>query len=300
MGSAQPFPRAQLKLQTLRQVILEKFQVDPSISMIDVDELIAFACQISRPQILAHPELPIQRRRWNQAMALAEKRLSGTPVPLLTGTTDFCGISLAVRRGVLLPRPETEQLVETVLDWTSKRYGDRPLTILELGVGSGAIGLSLAHHRPTATVVGWDISRRAITLAKRNQTGLNLPNCHFLEGDFFKEAPRWISHSNPPSPVIFVSNPPYIPTSVLQTLDPSVQENDPRRALDGGPTGLRFHRKLIDLAAKYFSPLFLEIGYDQSSQIYQLGAKKGLETNVINDYSGNPRIGILASIDPAK
>ncbi len=294
MGNFPPLTTP-LVLRTLRKAVWEKIRLDPTASMLDVDELISFGCKIDRRYMLSQPTLAIPPREWARTIALAEQRITGTPVQLLTGKTQFYGLSLAVRRGVLLPRPETEQLVETVLDWTHERVGTRPMTILELGIGSGAIGLSLAHHRPTATIIGWDISRRAVTLAQRNQSQLGITNCQFLEGDFFKEKVRWESLAKEKKQVILVSNPPYIPTSVLPTLDLSVQQNDPKRALDGGATGLRFHRKLIHLAAQYRWPLFLEIGYDQTMSIQRIGKQLNMEPTIIYDYSNNPRIAIITT-----
>ncbi|NBV82688.1 HemK family protein methyltransferase [bacterium] len=279
-----------LDLKSLRQTVWITIKTDPTATPLDADDLIEFGCQVDRYKIRTLPNSVVSKRDWNQTLRLAEQRAAGTPTPLLTGKTIFFGLQLRVKRGVLLPRPETELLVETVLDFLQSQFHNRPVTIVELGVGTGAIGLALAHNRPSDTILGWDISARAIQLARDNQSILNVSNVTFALGNFFDQAPLWDALTDTRNPVIIVSNPPYIPTDVIATLDPSVLANDPKRALAGGKSGLLFHRKLIQLAHHRQWPLFLEIGYDQRDGITRLAHQFDLSPHIICDYGGNVRV----------
>lgn len=278
-------------IQELHHYVGQILKDEPTVGRYDIDDIVAFSCNCLTSQLQSLAHQPVSQKTLHIAHRLAIRRLEGTPTPLLTGHTYFFCVPLAVKKGVLLPRPETEILVETVINWISTRYSNQKVTILELGVGSGAISLSLSKTLPQAQVVGWDISRRAFNLATTNLTTLNLNNCTFYHGDFFKLAPLWIKHHHKSqSPLIIVSNPPYIPSHILPTLDPSVQKNDPKRALDGGKSGLKFHQQLIRLASKLNAPLFLEIGYDQAQNIRNIAEESQMTHRIYLDYAQHPRV----------
>lgn len=291
-------PALPADIAALRYTIGQILKNDSSVMRWDIDDIVAFAVGCPPSQLVKLSRSPVSVPIWRMARRLAHRRLAGTPTPLLTGATTFFGVPLSVKKGVLLPRPETELLVEAIIEWINATYPNTPVTILELGIGTGAISLSLAKMIPRAQVVGWDISHRAFTLAATNLDSLHLKNCMFYHGDFFKLAPLWINHTRQnDDPLIIVSNPPYIPTSVLATLDPSVQKNDPKRALDGGKSGLKFHQRLIQFASQLQAPLFLEMGYDQAMDIQRLADEYTMTCHIHHDYANHPRI---AHIIPSK
>jgi len=220
----------------------------------------------------------------------------GTPAQLLVGVTQFMGLPMCVAKKVLLPRPETERLVEIMLLDLKTHHNGAPVRILELGAGTGAIALSLAKFYSNCQVYSWDISKKAIRLSEKNKQHLNIPNVTFIHNSFFSDVPRsWTQES--PIPTYVVSNPPYIPTDTCLKLSPSVLQNDPKRALNGGNDGLYFHRRLIQIAARTQWPLYLEIGFDQGPHIKTLAENAGCSSTIFPDYSGLDRVAIVRSHD---
>jgi len=275
-------------LSHLRHIVLALIREDPTSTPLDADELIQSITRWTRADMIMRASEEISPLKETKIRTLARHRAAGVPTPLLTGWTSFYGLHLKVAPQVLLPRPETELLVETVIAGINEQPD--PVTILELGVGTGAICIALATHLPHCRVIGWDISRRAFKVASTNAARHSLPNLTVHHGDFFKEIGQFDFVSDP---IHLVSNPPYIPTAHLAGLDASVQRWDPKRALDGGGDGLKFHRKLIQLAAQKHWPLTLEIGFDQHDAILQLGQTSGMIVQILSDWAGHPRIATL-------
>ncbi len=216
-------------------------------------------------------------------LALAERRIQGEPVRYLTGRAPFMDLEFTLNAATLIPRPDTEVLVETV----SKQIGGAPLTLWDIGCGSGCIGISLAHRHPSLKVVELDISQEALDAAKATATRYGLQDrIDFLLHDILTGMP------NLPTPDIIVSNPPYIPSSDIDSLQKEVRVFEPRRALDGGADGLTFYRFITENAPLASGGLLaFEIGYDQGESVSRL-LKENNYTNItlLKDLSGNPRV----------
>ena len=192
--------------------------------------------------------------------SLISRRASGEPSAYITGRKEFYGLDFKVDPRALIPRPETELLVELVLDFASPRTPVRTtLNIIDVGTGCGAIAVALAKHLPTATIFSTDLSHDALELARENLALHNLEDrVVMLHGDLLA--------LNLPPIDILVSNPPYIPSPEISTLAPEIRDHEPRLALDGGPDGLSIIERLVEQARDKLSPggaMFIEIGWDQ-------------------------------------
>ena len=204
---------------------------------------------------------------------LARRRIGGEPVARLLGHKEFWGLDFQLSPATLVPRPDTETLVETALDiLRADDMTTRALRIADLGTGSGAILLALLHELPHAIGIGTDISIAALQTARANATRLGLAaRATFAVGNFAAAVAV-------PCDLI-VSNPPYIRTGDIQTLSTEVREHDPHRALDGGDDGLDAYRLIVSQAAGLLAPggtLILEIGQHQSDDVVRLAHTAGL------------------------
>ena len=195
----------------------------------------------------------------------ARRRLAGEPVARITGLREFWGLPFIVTPEVLVPRPETETVVETALALVGQDRTAAP-RILDIATGSGAILLALLSELPNARGAGTDIDQPALGVARRNATQLGLADrVEFVASNYGSALSGRFD--------LVVSNPPYIATSDIATLDRDVRDHDPRRALDGGPDGLSAYRAVVADAVRLLAPggyLVLEIGQGQASEVTQL------------------------------
>ncbi|HXI05991.1 MAG: peptide chain release factor N(5)-glutamine methyltransferase [Bradyrhizobium sp.] len=203
---------------------------------------------------------------------LARRRLAGEPVARILGEKEFWGLRLALSPATLVPRPDTETVVELALEMLRERPANKPLSIADLGTGSGAILLALLSELPDATGVGTDISVEALETATANAVQLGLASrASFIRCDYASEL------SGPFD--LIVSNPPYIASTAIAGLAGEVRDHDPKAALDGGPDGFNAYRALIPQSARILSPgaaLVVESGQGQASQIEALMTAAGL------------------------
>ncbi len=241
---------------------------------------------IEAAQLLAYPEREVEESVAQQVLNLAERRAGRIPLQILLGRTDFMGLSFRVREQVLIPRPDTEILVEEALK--DVKDGDR---ILDLCTGTGCILISLLHYSNECLGTGTDISREALALAGENADLLpeeKRSSIRFLEGDLFDALESGEKYD------IIVSNPPYIARGEIPGLMPEVREFDPVCALDGGEDGMDFYRRIAAGAGAFLPPggkLFLEIGCDQAQAVTdELEAAGFCEIRVTRDYGGNDRV----------
>jgi len=250
---------------------------------LDAEILLAHVLETPRSHLHARPEQRVDDKKMRQFALLVVARCKGRPIAHLTGKRDFWSLSLKVTAATLIPRPETELLVEETLRVVPA--GAR-WYIADLGTGSGAIALSLARERPHCKFVATDISRLALEVARENASGLKITNVEFLEGEWFTPiASRRFG--------AIVSNPPYVPND-----DPHLRSGDlrfePRLALTGGPDGLAAIRKIVLRAPTHLESggmLLLEHGYDQGERVRGLLAAAGF-THIysVSDLSGNSRV----------
>lgn len=207
-----------------------------------------------------------QRKVFRQ---LIQQRIDGCPVAYLVGTRDFYLLTYDVNSAVLIPRPDTETLVEATLAYLKHKPAAR---ILDVGTGSGCIAISLAHRLKQANVTAIDISPDAAEVARKNATKHGVTDrVNVLVGDLFAPV-------NGQTFDAIVSNPPYIPPSEIETLDVGVKDYEPRLALDGGPDGLAFYRRLASDAPAHLVPggqLLMEIGWTQEPAVKKILQAEG-------------------------
>lgn len=236
---------------------------------LDAEVLLASVLDKPRSHLHAWPErvpLPAARAQFDE---LLQRRVAGEPVAYLTGVREFWSLSLAVTPDTLIPRPETETLVALALE---KIPASSTARIADLGTGSGAIALAIAHERPRCQVIATDLSAMAVAVASRNARQLGMDNVEFLAGNWCQPLPDM------PFDMI-VSNPPYIPQD-----DPHLEQGDvrfePRRALAAGPEGMDDLRAIANCAREHLRSggwLLLEHGYDQGNNATRLLAAAGFQ-----------------------
>jgi release factor glutamine methyltransferase len=214
---------------------------------------------ISRTALLAYPEQILTPDQLSDFRTLIRRRAADYPLPYLTGRVEFYGLELEVTPEVLIPRPETELLVDLAL-------ARRPTSVVDVGTGSGCIAVALATHLPRVTIYAIEISSAALALAQRNVERHGIEErVRLMVGDVLN--PR-------PGPVdLIVSNPPYIPTGDCASLPVSVRDHEPRLALDGGPDGLEITQRLLTQAPAVLRPgggLLIEIGATQGEAASRL------------------------------
>lgn len=260
---------------------------------LDARLLLEFVCGTDRNTLLVHGDRDVTPQEEADYIMLLHKRESRYPLQQLTGVQNFMGLDFCVNEHVLIPRQDTEILVEEVL----QNLHDG-MHILDMCTGSGCILISLLHYSNNCTGVGADISAEALEVAKQNAARLlegeirsipDMDGVHEIElikSDLFENITGQFD--------MIVSNPPYIQTSVIDTLMPEVRDHEPRLALDGSEDGLLFYRKIVQESVIYLKQggmLFFEIGYDQGEAVSQLMEQSGfLEVRVIKDYGGLDRV----------
>jgi release factor glutamine methyltransferase len=205
--------------------------------------------------------------------AFAQRRIAGEPVARILGVKEFWGLPLQLSADTLVPRPDTETIVEAALEHIDANgLRDAPYVIADLGTGSGAILLALLSELPNAIGIATDINLDALRTARRNAVQLNLAlRARFVACDYASALAGGID--------LIVSNPPYIPSSDIAGLAIEVRDHDPLRALDGGPDGLDAYRVIAPEAARLLAPgglLVVEVGHDQSDDVSGLMASAGL------------------------
>ena len=208
-------------------------------------------------------------------------RLRHVPLQHIIGHTGFMGLDFKVSRDVLIPRQDTETLVETVLD----REKDPAISILDLCTGSGCIAVSLKKLGGYSQVAASDLSDKAIGLAMRNAS-INDTEIRLIKSDLFKDIDGRFD--------VIVSNPPYIPAEEIETLSPEVRDHDPRMALDGGEDGLDIYRRIVSECGDVLNAggrLYMEIGFDQAAAVGGLMEKAGFrDIEVVKDLAGKDRV----------
>ena len=259
---------------------------------IDAQVLLGHVLGRNRAWLAAHADEPLSRADAAAFAALARRRRDGEPVAYLTGTREFWGLTLVVSPAVLIPRPETETLVELAL---ARLPEDRGTRVLDLGTGSGAIALAIAHSRPQARVLAIDASPDALAVARENALRLGLGNVEFLQSDWYGALPAsgpgaWATGG--PFDLI-AANPPYVVAG-----DPHLDDGDlrfePVGALSPGGDGLDALRTIVAGAPGRLVPggtLVVEHGYDQSEAVRELFAAAGFVRIVAaRDIAGTPRV----------
>jgi len=254
---------------------------------IDAQVLLAHVLGKGRAWLAAHGDEALSRAQADAFLALARRRRAGEPVGYLTGIREFWGLPLAVTPAVLIPRPETEAVVEIAL---SRLPVERDTRVLDLGTGSGAIALAIASERPRARVLATDFSAAALEVARDNARRLGIANVEFAESDWYAALPA--AWREVPFDVI-ASNPPYVVAG-----DPHLADGDlrfePAAALSPGVDGIGAARRIVAGATAHLAPggtLVVEHGYDQADAMVALFAAAGFVDVVsARDLAGIPRV----------
>jgi len=262
---------------------LKNVQIDQPA--IDARLLLEVAADVTRTDIITDPYRVLTEAQMATLDDFLNRRARREPVSHIIGRKGFWKILLQVNKHVLTPRPETEVIVDEVL----KAFPEQmPFTMLDLGVGSGTILLAILAERPAAKGLGVDVSEEALAVARENAANLDLAGrVALLRGD-------WTNGLGDESFDLVVSNPPYIATHVIETLEPEVRDHEPRLALDGGPDGLDAYRFLAGEILRVLKPgamFAVEIGYDQSEDVETLFKQAGAQNvRTIKDLSVNDRV----------
>ena len=251
---------------------------------LDARLLLEAACHTDLQTLLVHPDRPVSKEEETIYRSYIRRRADREPLAYILGHQEFMGLDFRVDPSVLIPNQDTEILVEEALQHLEA--GDR---ILDLCTGSGCILLSLLHYGQECTGCGTDLSREALLTAAGNGVRLGLgERVSWKQGDLFEalEAGEIFD--------LIVSNPPYIRTDVIETLETEVRDKEPRKALDGGEDGLYFYREITALAPAWLKEggcLLLEIGFDQGQAVAELLAERGYDQiRIIKDYAGLDRV----------
>lgn len=263
---------------------------------LDARLLLEAVCGTDRNDLLVHGEQPVAPEAEEKYLNWIRQRAEHIPLQQLTGEQGFMGLTFSVNEHVLIPRQDTEILVEEVL----KELHDG-MRVLDMCTGSGCILLSLLHYSNDCEGLGVDLSAEALEVAGRNVLKVLTPekaeHAHFLQSDLFEKVEGKFE--------IIVSNPPYIASAEVEKLMPEVRDHEPRMALDGTEDGLHFYRRIIEEAGKHLvssGMLFFEIGYDQGQAVSELMRTEGYcDVQVVQDYAGLDRVvfGTYVTVQPA-
>ncbi len=242
--------------------------------------LLTFVCKIDNTFYYVHMDEDMSADQVAEYESVLNKRAEHVPLQYITGEQEFMGITFRVNEAVLIPRQDTETLVEEALKVV------RPgMKVLDMCTGSGCILISILKNVVEVEGYGYDISKQALNVAKENAK-LNNVTAFFERSDLFESVTETFD--------VIVSNPPYIPTDVIGGLMPEVAVYEPMQALDGKEDGLYFYRKIVEVASEYLNPdgkLLFEIGHDQGEAVSVLMKEAGYkDVQVIKDLAGNDRV----------
>jgi len=276
---------------TIREIISQAtMQLDdagiPS-ARLDAEVLLAFCLNCDRLELIKNPERVLNEDERMSFHEFIARRLLCEPVAYITGRKAFWSFTLEVNSDVLIPRPDTEVIVEEALAVLNAQHIDHP-RILDIGTGSGAIALALATEIPGVQITATDVSVAALAVAKKNALALGLDHSiTFLHGDLFAPVRDTFD--------LIVSNPPYIGADEYETLPAGVKDFEPRQALFAGKTGLEFYENLVYQAKKHLKEkgwLLLEIGYKQTQEVRTIMEMSEFydSIDVRADYAGLSRV----------
>ena len=273
-----------IALRAARSRLVSALALEPPVAALEAHVLLGHALHQSRAYLLAHAEAALDDNHQTVFEALLQRRLCGEPIAYILGRREFYGLEFNVSPAVLIPRPETELLVEHALEHIPSQ---QPLQILDLGTGSGAIAITLAKLRPQALVTAVDISPEALAVAQQNATHLEVRNIHFIESDWFQALDLCSQFD------LIVANPPYIAAN-----DPHLQQGDvsfePIGALHSGADGMDAIRLIAQESRRFLSPngwLLFEHGFNQQQACADTLASLGYANiSCQRDLAGQARV----------
>ena len=256
---------------------------------LDAQLLLAHVMQCKRLELFLHFEDPVLPEKLDVFREMVRRRAKREPLQHILGTTDFFGITLNCDARALIPRPETEYLCELLVEKYICKDAQAEFSVLELGVGTGAISLALKNHFPNAKIVGVDVSSKALELAKENANKLNL-DVEFLQSDWFENVSGKFD--------LIVSNPPYLSDSEVESAEPEVKDFDPINALRSDDNGIADLRKILEQAPNYLNNngfIACECGVNQPEILAEEFSAKYKKIESVNDMSQRSRY-VFASV----
>lgn len=271
--------------QLLEEAVTKLRDAGVETPILDAEVMLAHVLDRSRTDLLTHPELQPAPEAVAQSQQWIARRSLREPLSYITGEREFYGLTFEVTPAVLIPRQETEILVEAALSVLQKL--ETPM-VADIGLGSGCVAVAIAVSLPTALIYGTESSPEALAVARRNAERLGVADrVRFLEGDLLSPVSRMRFD-------MIVSNPPYIPSGEFECLQPEVSKYEPREALHGGPDGLDVHRRLAAESPAYLKPggsIAVEVGVGQSRTVEAMLQENGFgNVRFVQDYAGIERV----------
>ncbi|WP_041721304.1 peptide chain release factor N(5)-glutamine methyltransferase [Alkaliphilus metalliredigens] len=267
-------------------------EIDVDTPQLDAEVILCHLLKTERIQLHIYPERKVDEEVQEQFWEGIQKRKKRMPVQYIVGTQEFMGLDFRVESGVLIPRADTEILVESVLGLYEVHYNNEAVALMDIGTGSGAIAISLARFIERSKIYAIDLSEKALEIAENNgRTNEVQHKISFFYGSLFEPLKGYDLEG---TFQFVISNPPYIPPDVVEELSPQVKDYEPRMALEGGADGLDFYREIVEKAPQYLQMkgwLCFEIGYDQGEQVKGLMETRGFSrVEVIRDLAGLDRV----------
>lgn len=247
--------------------------------------LLCYILGVGKEYLIIYGDTELEIKKEKEYKETIQRLIKGYPLQYITHHQEFMKLDFYVDKNVLIPRADTEVTVEEVVSYCKEQTNEKA-RILDLCTGSGAIAISLKKYLPNCDIVGADISKKALEVAKKNAKRNNISNITWIESDLFEHIEGKFD--------IIVSNPPYIKTDVISTLEKQVRQ-EPILALDGGEDGIKFYRRIIQQGSNYLKKMgtiFLEIGYDQKQEVLSIikENKQYKKVKVKKDLAGNDRM----------
>lgn len=264
---------------------------------LDAEVLLCNLLDVERIYLYMYPEREISEEIQKRFWIGIEKRAQHMPVQYIVNRQEFMGLDFWVEEGVLIPRADTEILVEKIIDIYKNNYYPRTVKIMDIGTGSGAIAVSLAKYIDNCIITAIDICPKALKVAAKNADFHRMKHkITFYSGNLFEPINK---HDEYGTYDFIVSNPPYISESEIKTLGSNVRDYEPRLALDGGKDGLNFYRKITPEAERYLKKsgwLLFEIGYNQGKDVSKILNINGFKNiDILKDLAGLDRVAIGAT-----
>lgn len=279
------FQKGRILLQDLPQPSLEaKVLLLKSVSLAEEQ----FPSSLAEVRFFSSPEKKLSRKEERQFFKLVSKRRLGIPLAYLTGIKEFWSIPFRVSSGIFIPRPETELIIEKVLELTSRLNSGK--TIVDIGTGCGNIAISLAKELPQAQIIATDISQKALKIAKLNAARQNISSVSFARGRLFNPLKKLGLEKNCD---FIVSNPPYVSEEEWMRLQPEIKNHESKRAVVAGQRGLEFIQRLIQGSPRFLKAggyLVFEIGEGQKDTVFSLFGLEWTEVKCYDDLNQVPRI----------
>lgn len=258
---------------------------------LDLQLILMYLLQKDKVYLYTHKDEIIDDETVKKYYEMVIKRDTGYPLQYMLHSQEFMGLDFYVEEGVLIPRPDTETLVEKIINLVKgSDYKNKTINILDIGTGSGAIALSLAYYIKNSRVTAIDISDTAIKVANINKVNLSIDNAEIIKGDLFGDLNIRDKKFD-----IIVSNPPYIEKKEINNLQIEVAKYEPKLALDGGESGLIYYEKIADIVKNIINPggtLSVEIGHNQATEVSNLFRNTNIfdKIEVDTDLYGNNRV----------